>query len=97
MNVDALRRVAAGMVGVTEGETKKVRPLPGNELVLSRVDGRWRLGLRREEAPIAAEDVSAVALAFGVPGWVEPTMVQRDEMQTVSRRFVRVWYARWAW
>lgn len=100
MNASSLRRTAASMYAPAQaqpGRAIKSRPLPGNELVLTRIGGAWNLALRREETPIALEDAEAVAEAFVVPENIEPRFEQRNETQPVTQASVPVFYARWAW
>lgn len=100
MNAASLRRYAASMYEPARekpGKAIKARPLPGNELVLTRIGGAWNLALRREETPIAAEDAQAVADAFVVPDGIDARFEQRHEVQRVTQASVPVYYARWAW
>ena len=100
MNAGSLRRFAASMYEPARnqpGRAIKSRPLPGNELVLTRIGGAWTLALRREETPIDPEDAQAVAEAFVVPENIDPRFEQRNETQAITRASVPVFYARWAW
>jgi hypothetical protein len=100
MNAGSLRRFAASMYEPARKQPEmpiKSRPLPGNELVLTRFDGEWRLALRREETPIAPEDAQAVADAFLVPDEAQIRFEERREVQTISQASVPVFYVRWAW
>jgi hypothetical protein len=94
-----LRRWAAGLYAqIGPGEARKCRPLPGNELVLSHLEeSGWTLTLRREERPIEADDLAAVAAAFAAPEGCEPTLRRATETNAVSGRAAPVFYARWAW
>jgi hypothetical protein len=100
MNAGSLRRFAASMyepARTSPGKAIKSRPLPGNELVLTRIGGAWNLALRREETPIALEDAQAVADAFVVPDEAQIRFEERREVQTVTQASVPVFYVRWAW
>jgi len=100
MNAGSLRRYAASMYPLAQaqpGNAITSRPLPGNELTLTRQADAYRLTLRRWEIEIAVEDLAAVAAAFVVPENVEPTLDQRYERHPVVQKALPVYYARWAW
>lgn len=100
MNAGSLRRYAASMYPMAQaqpGNAITSRPLPGNEIILTRQAGAYRLTLRRWEIEISGEDLAAVAQAFVVPENVDPALDYRTERHPVAQKALPCYYARWAW
>lgn len=99
MTKDTLRLYAAiAWAGLGSQDTiRTVRPQPGLELVLSRLEGNLKLKAIQEERQLDLADACIIAEAFGVPLDADPVCSQRPTAQRVSGRPIVEHIVTWSW